>query len=400
MEAFVADWISLLLRWLHVVAGAAWVGTSFYFVRLNHQLRPPRLPRKGLEGELWAVHGGRLYGVGRYAPDPGLLPETLHWFHWEAYATWLSGFSLLVLVYYLGSEAVLVDAATSPLGHRSAVAIGIGSLAASWVVYDGLCRSPLVRSPRAFAGVGFALGTALAWLLSQCLSPRAAYVHMGAALGTLMAANVFRVIIPNQKRIVAALRAGQAADPALGAAAAARSLHNNYLTLPVIFTMIGIHHPVTYGHRFGWAVLATLCLIGAAVRHHFNLRARGQRNAWLLPAAAAAVVALGWILLPRAGTPAGGAKPEEGRVSFAQVRPIIERRCATCHAERPTSEHFPVAPLGVVLETPQQIHALAHRIRAFAVESHAMPLGNLTAMSLQERETLSRWIDDGAPIGP
>lgn len=400
MEAFVAEWISLVLRWLHVVAGAAWVGTSFYFMRLNNQMRPPRERRKGLEGELWAVHGGRLYGVGRYEAEPELLPETLHWFQWEAYVTWLSGFSLLVLVYYLGSEAVLVDAATSPLGHRSAVAIGIGSLAASWVVYDGLCRSPLVRSPRAFAGVGFALGTALAWLLSQWLSPRAAYVHIGAALGTLMAANVFRVIVPNQKRIVAAMRAGRAADPALGAAAAARSLHNNYMTLPVIFLMVSQHHPVTYGHRWGWAILAALCLIGATVRHHFNLRARGQGNAWLLPMTAAAVVALGWILMPRPGTPADGGRQEQGRVSFADVRPIIERRCATCHATQPANEHFPVAPLGVVLETPQQIRSMAHRIRAFAVESHAMPLGNLTTMSQQERETLGRWIDHGAPIEP
>jgi uncharacterized membrane protein len=172
------------------------------------------------------------------------------------------------------------------------------------------------------------------------------------------------------------------------------------MTLPVIFLMVSQHHPVTYGHRWGWAILAALCLIGAAVRHHFNLRARGVGNAWLLPMTAAAVVTLGWILMPRPGTPADVGRQEEGRVSFAEVRPIIERRCATCHATRPTNEHFPVAPLGVVLETPQQIRSMAHRIRAFAVESHAMPLGNLTTMSQQERETLGRWIDDGAPIEP
>lgn len=400
MDPYLTDWLSLLLRWLHVVAGAAWIGTSFYFTRLGHRMRAPREGRAGVVGDLWAVHGGGLFHVEKLEAEPEHLPETLHWFQWEAYVTWLSGFSLLVVVYYLGAAASLVDAATDAPSHAVATLLGIASLLLSWLVYDGLCRSPLARSPRAFAGVGFTLGTALAWALGQVLSPRAAYIHVGAALGTLMAANVFRVIIPNQRRIVAAMREGASPDPALGLAAAARSLHNNYLTLPVLFIMVSQHYPITYGHASSWAILAALCAIGAGVRHHFNLRARGRRSVWLLPAAAAALVTLAWIVRPRPAALTVGAIRADERVSFAQVQPIILRRCTSCHATRPGSPLFSAPPLGVVLETPQQIQQLARRIRSFAVDSHVMPLGNATAMSDDERALLARWIDHGAAISP
>ena len=397
MDAHLAQWLNLALRWGHVITGIAWIGTSFYFNWLNARIAPAARPEPGVAGELWSVHGGGFYRVVKYSVAPDRIPEKLHWFKWEAYATWITGFALLVLIYYLQADAYLVRSDHAGPSPAPAVGIGVGALLASWLVYDALCRSPLARSSLALAGTGFTVMTALAWGLSQVLAPRAAYIHVGAALGTIMAANVFRVIIPSQKEMVVAMTLGRAPDAALGTQAALRSLHNNYLTLPVLFVMVSSHYPATYGHALNWAILAGLALVGAGTRHWFNLRNQGRRNAWLLPGAALGMVALGVVTAPHSGsgTPrAGGADA----ASFAAVRVVIAQRCAPCHSSAPTMAGLPAAPQGVVLDTPDQIRTQAERIQAVAVLSETMPLGNLTGMTPQERALLGRWIRAGAPI--
>ncbi|HYT71369.1 MAG TPA: urate hydroxylase PuuD [Gemmatimonadales bacterium] len=402
MDAHLAQWLNLVLRWIHVVTGAAWIGTSFYFNWLNSRLAPPARPEAGVGGELWAVHGGGFYRVVKYAVGPEHLPGTLHWFKWEAYATWLSGIALLVFVYYLGAAAYLIDPQVARLDTTAAIAVGVGTLVAAWLVYDALCRSPLGRVPLVLATVLFALGTALAWGLAQLLSPRAAYIHVGAALGTIMAANVFRVIIPSQRDMVAALAQARAPDSRLGEQAALRSLHNNYLTLPVLFIMVSGHYPATYGHRLSWLILAGLTLVGVATRHWFNLRnqGRGLPNAWLLPGAAVAVAALAVVTAPPGGADgraAVGSRAADA-ASFADVRVIVARRCAPCHSAAPTVPGIAAAPSGVALDTPQEIRAGAERILAVAVQTRTMPLGNVTGMTDEERELVRHWIRAGAKL--
>ena len=397
MSAHLEQWLNLALRWAHVITGIAWIGTSFYFNWLNSRLAPPPPERQepGVAGELWSVHGGGFYRVVKYTVAPRELPRTLHWFKWEAYATWLTGFALLVLVYYLGAASFLVDPRVARLSPGAGVAVGVGTLIVSWVVYDALCRSPLGARPLALGATLFVLATALAWGLSQLLSPRAAYLHVGAAIGTIMAANVLMVIIPAQRDMVAALAAGRAPDAARGKQGALRSLHNNYLTLPVLFIMVSSHYPATYGHRLNWAILAGLAVIGVATRHWFNLRNQGRKNVWMLPAAGLALIALALATAPRAGP---GASSIGAQVSFADVRLIVARRCAGCHSSAPTTPGIPAAPLGVLLDTPDQIRANAPRILAVAVDAQTMPLGNLTGMTPEERELLGKWIRAGAAL--
>jgi len=397
VSAHLEQWLNLALRWAHVITGVAWIGTSFYFNWLNSRLAPPPPERRepGVAGELWSVHGGGFYRVVKYTVAPGELPRTLHWFKWEAYATWLTGFALLVLVYYLGAASFLVDPQISRLSPGVGVAVGVATLILSWLVYDALCRSPLGARPLALGATLFLLAAALAWALARLLSPRAAYLHVGAAIGTIMAANVLMVIIPAQRDMVAALAAGRPPDAARGQQGALRSLHNNYLTLPVLFIMVSSHYPATYGHRLNWAILAGLAVIGVATRHWFNLRNQGRRNVWILPAAALALVALALATAPRPGPvePGNGA-----HVSFAEVRVIVARRCAGCHSSAPTTPGIPAAPLGVLLDTPDEIRANAPRILAVAVDARTMPLGNLTGMTPEERELVGRWIRAGASL--
>ena len=397
MSAHLEQWLNLALRWAHVITGIAWIGTSFYFNWLNGRLTPPPPERRepGVVGELWSVHGGGFYRVVKYTVAPGELPRTLHWFKWEAYATWLTGFALLVLVYYLGAASFLVDPRVARLSPGAGVALGVATLIVSWLVYDALCRSPLGARPLALGVTLFLLATALAWGLTQLLSPRAAYLHVGGAIGTIMAANVLMVIIPAQRDMVVALTAGRSPDAARGQQGALRSLHNNYLTLPVLYIMVSSHYPGTYGHKLNWAILAGLAVIGVATRHWFNLRNQGRRNVWILPAAALALVALAVVTAPRSG-PASAAAG--GQVSFADVRVIVARRCAGCHSSAPTTPGIPVAPLGMLLDTPDEIRANAPRILAVAVDAQTMPLGNLTGMTPEERELVGRWIRTGATL--
>lgn len=396
MSAHLEQWLSLVLRWAHVITGVSWIGTSFYFNWLNWRVAPPETPEPGVAGELWSVHGGGFYRVVKYSVAPARLPRTLHWFKWEAYATWWSGFSLLVLLYYVGAREYLLDPAVSSIGPAAAVALGIATLVVCWIVYDLLCRSPLASHPAAFAAVGLLLVTALAWGLGHVCSARAAYLHVGAALGTIMAANVFRVIIPAQRDMVAALSAGAQPDAARGRQGALRSLHNNYLTLPVLFVMVSNHYPATYGNAWGWAILAVLFVIGVLVRHWFNLRNAGRRNAWLLPAAVAGLTALAAVTAPRR---TGGLTPGgTDSVSFADIRIVIARRCAPCHSSTPTYPGVTAAPAGVMLDTPDQIQARAERIAERAVVQQTMPLGNVTGITAEERALLGRWVSSGAPL--
>ena len=400
MDAHLSQWLNLALRWGHVITGVAWIGTSFYFNWLSSRLAPPPTERAepGVAGELWSVHGGGFYRVVKYTVAPAALPSTLHWFKWEAYATWLSGFALLVLIYYFDAAAYLVDPQVSTLSPGAAIAVGVGALVGSWLVYDALCRSRLGHAPLALAGTLFVLGVALAWGLMQLFAPRAAYLHVGAAIGTIMAANVLMVIIPAQRAMVAALALGRLPDATRGRQAALRSLHNNYFTLPVLFIMVSSHYPATYGHRLNWLILAGLAVVGVATRHWFNLRNQGRHNVWLLPGAAVAMVAIALVTAPRRDVAASGPAALERGVSFADVRVIVARRCAPCHSAAPTVAGLAAAPLGVALDTPQEIRARAERILAVAVETHAMPLGNVTAMTDQERALLGNWISSGAAL--
>jgi len=390
------SWLNLALRWGHVITGIAWIGTSFYFNWLNSRIAPPTARSEpGVAGELWSVHGGGFYRFVKYAVAPAQLPATLHWFKWEAYATWLTGVSLLALIYYLQAGAFLV-APGSGLAPGVVIGIGIGSLVVSWLVYDGLCRSPLGGRPVLLTGLGFALVTALAWALSRVMSPRAAYLHVGAAIGTIMAANVLMVIIPSQQAMVAALARGQPPDAQRGKQAALRSLHNNYLTLPVLFIMVSNHYPATYGSWLNWAILAGLSVVGALTRHWFNLRNQGRRAGWILPAAALGMVGLAFVTQPkRPPAPPAGAG---AGVAFTDVRVVIARRCAACHSATPTLPGFAAAPAGVLLDTPDQIRSQAPRIEAVAVTTQTMPFGNVTGMTTDERELLGRWIREGARL--
>lgn len=379
-----AEWLNLAIRWLHLTAGIAWIGSSFYFVWLdNHLTRPAE---GDASGELWSVHGGGFYHNQKYQVAPAAMPERLHWFKWEAYFTWISGFSLLVLVYYVGAQSFLIDPAKAPLSPGTAIGIGLAALAIGWLVYDGLCRSPVGSSNLALGVFWFVCLLFAAVILDGLLSSRAAYLHIGAIIGTVMVANVFLIIIPNQRKVVADLIAGRAPDPALGAAAKQRSLHNNYMTLPVLFIMISPHYPVTYGAERPWLVLALLGLTGVAVRHVFNLRGRGRATGPAIGAAAAlAFATVTYVSLEK-----GGASAAAGTLAYADVEPILAAHCASCHNVDPP-------PLGVALDSWERVSAASARIRRVAVDSHAMPLGNPTGMTEEERRKLGAWIAAGSP---
>jgi uncharacterized membrane protein len=396
-QTYLSDWAHLLLRWGHLVFGAAWIGTSFYFNWLNNQLRPPREPEKGVGGELWAVHGGYFYRVIKYQVAPDKLPETLHWFKWEAYLTWLTGLGLMLVVYWLQADIYMVGPAG--LSPATAVHIGAGTLVVGFLAYHFLCKTPLVDNRPLFAVLGLAAVGGIAYGLSQVLGARAAYMHVGALLGTCMALNVFFVIIPNQRLMVKDMIAGKEPDARVGKAGALRSLHNNYMTLPVLWIMVSNHFPHTFGHAEGWAILAAVTVIGGGIRHWFNLRGRGIANAWLLPAAAVATVALVVAASPAAKRWLGaGPAKRDTPVAFAEVQSIITTRCVPCHATTPTMSGFASAPKGLLLEKPEQIKAQAGQIDAFAVRTNTMPLANLTQMTDAERAALAAWIAAGAPV--
>ena len=378
------DWGNLLFRWLHVVAAIAWIGASFYFIALDNHLRPPedaRDARRGVGGETWEIHGGGFYRIEKFRVAPETLPEPLHWFKWEAYTTWLSGFALMVVVFYARADTYLVDPSVRDLSSGEAIAISIAGLVLAWLVYDGLCRV-LGDQPLLLALGVFAFVAASAWGASELFAGRAAYVQVGAMIGTMMVGNVFFVIIPAHWELVRAKEAGREPDPAANARGKLRSVHNNYLTLPVVFAMISNHFPFTYGHSRGWIILVALMAVGAWVRHYFNVRHSG-RNLWLIPVTAAvAVVAIALAIRPSDTVSQATSGPPP---SFSEVQAIVEQRCVTCHSGLS-------APQGVRLETRAQIESRTGQIEQQAVVTKAMPLGNATKMTQEERDTLARWI--------
>jgi len=393
IDPYVTDWLNLLTRWLHVIAGIVWIGSSFYFIALDNHLRPPQDEREreaGIGGETWEIHGGGFYNIKKYLVAPRVLPETLHWFKWEAYTTWLSGFALMIVLYYLNADTYLIDKSVADLSTGEAVAISIALLVAAWLVYDGLCRL-LAARPFVLAAVLLGLITLAAWGIGHLFSGRAMYLQVGAMLGTMMVGNVFFVIIPAHWELVRAKQAGREPDPAANARGKLRSVHNNYLTLPVVFTMLSNHFPFTYGHSYSWLILVVLLVIGAWVRHFFNLRHMGRTVWWIPVTAAIAIAVLAILIRPKnesaAGTPA---------VQFTQIARIVDQRCAACHSQHPTK--VSEAPRGIKLDTPEEIKTQAAAIEQQAVQTEAMPLGNVTGMTKAERDLLGRWIAQGARI--
>ncbi len=392
------EWLNLAIRWFHLTAGIAWIGSSFYFVWLDNHLVPPK--EGEATGEVWSVHGGGFYHKQKYAVAPAKMPEDLHWFKWEAYTTWITGFSLLVLIYWVGAESFLIDPAKAQLSQGAAIGIGAAALVVGWLVYDGLCRSPLGRDNRVLGAAWFAFLVLAAWALNCVFNARGAYLHVGAMIGTVMVANVFFVIIPNQRKAVAQLMRGEAPDPALGKAGKQRSLHNNYMTLPVLFIMISHHYAMTFGAARPWLVLALLGLTGVAVRHVFNLRHRGEKTGRaMVVAGAMALVSVTYVSAEKATLPAvaKAAEASQQPATWASVEPIFQKHCVSCHAAKPTSEAFTAPPLGVMLDSFDHAHAVAPRVQKVAVDAEIMPLGNMTGMTRAERDALGRWIAAGAP---
>jgi uncharacterized membrane protein len=400
MDAHYLEFLSMLVRWLHIIAGVAWIGSSFYFIWLDNSLDAPApgsdAAQKGVGGELWAVHGGGFYNPQKYLVAPAALPEKLHWFKWEAYTTWLSGTALLVLVYWLKAGTMMVDGNVRALTPLQAVGIGAASMAGSWLVYDLLCRSPLGKREGLLGLVVFLLMGALAWGLSRLLGGRAMFIHVGTAIGTIMAANVFFIIIPGQRRMVAAMKAGQTPNPADGKRAKQRSVHNNYFTLPVLFIMISNHYASTYAHAGNWAILVLMMAAGVAIRHFFNRKHKGV-YAWQYPALGAGLLGVvAWMTQPKVIE----LPPVEGEVTFNRVRAIVGQHCIQCHSPQPTFPGYTQPQAGVLLHTPADLVQNAPRLYQQVVVTRIMPLGNLTKMTDQERAVLAAWVQSGAKMEP
>ena len=392
MEAYAIDWGQLVIRWVHLITGIAWIGASFYFVFLDNSLTPPVRKEdadEGIGGELWAIHGGGFYHAMKYRVAPPALPETLHWFKWEAYWTWMSGFALFIVMYYAHADLYMIDRSVADLAPWQAVAISVALLLAGWVFYDQLCKRAGLDRERVVAVAIIAFFTLVAWGLSHVFSGRAMFIQVGAMMGTIMAWNVFFVIIPGQRKLVEAKARNAVPDPVYGLRGKQRSVHNNYFTLPVLFIMISNHYPMTFGYRHAWLLLIAILLLAAYVRHFFNLRHKG-RTVWAIPITAAiATLVIAIAIAPE--------KPKAAAYTFADVQKIVAQRCAPCHAAKPTQAGFNEAPKGVVLDTPEAIVANAQKISEQAVLTQAMPIGNLTGMTDAERAVLAGWLAAGAP---
>jgi uncharacterized membrane protein len=396
LDAYTTEWLDLVFRWFHAIAAIVWIGTSFYFVALDNHLLPPKDDHdreRGVGGEVWEIHGGGFYRIEKFRVAPPALPEPLHWFKWEAYTTWFSGFALLIVLYYLNAGTYLIDPGVADLAVWQAVLASAGGLVVAWLVYDGLCR--LLGGREALLGGAIAGLTVLAaWGSGRLFSAHAAWLQVGAMLGTIMAANVLFNIIPAHRELIRAKEAGREPDAAPGLEAKRRSVHNNYLTLPVLVTMLSGHFAFLYGHRHAWLVLVCLLAVGAFVRHYFNLRHRG-RTVWAIPVVAAlAIAGLAVALRPQGSTGGSSARG----VPFATARRIVSERCVPCHSQHPTNRTFTSAPLGIEFDTAEEIHRQAAQIEQQAVDSKAMPLGNLTGMTQAERDLLGTWIRAGAAI--
>ncbi len=386
MEIDFAAWLGLALRWFHLITGIAWIGSSFYFIWLDNSQTPPADKADkaaGVTGELWAVHGGGFYHKKKYAVAPAHMPEDLHWFKWEAYFTWISGFLLLSLVYYYGASVYLIDRAKMDIDPLEATLIGLGFIVGGWVFYDTLCKTAIGKNNRVFGCIWFAALTAAAYALNHIFSGRGAYIHVGAIIGTVMAANVFMVIIPNQKKVVAALLAGEKPSPQLGIKAKQRSVHNNYMTLPVLLVMISNHYPMLFGNADNWLILAGLSASVWPIRQFFILHHKGKTNYWYPIVGVAGFI--GVMLFASAGTQPVAATD---KVSAAEVRAIIRTHCSACHSDMPTHTGIFAAPAGVMFDKMWEVRKYAAQIREQAVAHDTMPLGNETGMTAEERRKL------------
>ena len=392
-EAHMMEWLNIIVRLMHITFGIAWIGASFYFVFLENALNRTENVRDELAGNLWAVHGGGFYYLEKYKIAPKTIPKHLHWFKYEAYFTWLSGFCLLFIVYYFNAKEFLIDKNVLDINPLTAIAIGIGSFIAGWLIYDILCKTPLIKKGVLFAFIGFMIATGFAYFYAHVFSGRAAYIHFGAMLGTIMAANVFFVIIPSQKAMVKAAKEGKPLNPEPGKNASRRSLHNNYFTLPVLFVMISNHFPGTYGNKYSWAVLAAMTLGTAGVKHYLNLREKGQLSIWVMPVSVLIILATCFITAPQKET--GECKSE---ITFSEVNTVIQQRCVSCHSSHPTDNTISSAPNGVMYDTPEEIVKYKDKIMQRAIVTKTMPLNNKTNMTQDERDLLRCWIEQGAVV--
>lgn len=399
------DWLSLFVRWFHVIAGVAWIGASFYFIWLDNNLDTPPdwKKKKGIKGDLWAVHGGGFYEVAKYAYGPETMPKKLHWFKWEAYSTWLSGMALLILIYYFGASAYLIDPSVMSMTASTAIVLGLAFIFGGLAIYEMACRSPLAKYPWVFALCLVAFIVVACYLATHWFSGRGAYIHVGALIGTIMAGNVLFKIMPGQRKMVDAVANKQEIDPSWGAGAKLRSVHNNYFTLPLLFIMISNHYPMTYQHELNWLVLVLIIAISAWIRHFFNLKHLGIVKPQILISGAIAMLALSiWVSWPSDGF--SFAKPDaqhhEEKTNIAPVQEpisqqtvydLITKHCVSCHSSNPTDDIFKVAPLGVKYDSWEDIDRLAAQIYNRTSVTKDMPFMNKTQMTEEERATIATW---------
>ena len=389
-EGHLLEWLNIVVRVMHITFGIAWIGASFYFVFLENALNRTENVREELAGNLWAVHGGGFYYLEKYKVAPSVLPRHLHWFKYEAYFTWITGFAMLFIVYYFNASAMLVDKNLVKLTGLQATGISMGSFIAAWIIYDLLCKSPLRKQPLLFAGAGILLLVGFAWLYSQVFNGRAAFIHFGAMIGTLMAANVFFVIIPSQKSMVRAAKKGLLPDAQKGKNALFRSIHNNYFTLPVLFVMVSNHFPSTFGNKYQWVILSVISLGAAGIKHWLNLREQGRLSVWILPVSVLLLLSAAYVSAPQ---PSGGSCKD---VSFAEINNIIQQRCIQCHSSKPTDKVYTAPPNGVKYDTPEEIRIKKEAILQRVVLTKTMPLNNKPNMTPEERELIRCWISQGA----
>jgi uncharacterized membrane protein len=394
--AVLEAWVEFAVRWVHVITAIAWIGSSFYFIALDLGLRRDPKPPSGADGEEWQVHGGGFYHIEKYLVAPDRLPDHLIWFKWEAYSTWLSGFALLVLVYYLGGELYLIDPTVLDIPVWQGVAISIVSLAVGWVVYDALCKSPLGDNPTLLMVLLFGVLVVMSWGYTQVFSGRAALLHLGAFTATIMSANVFLIIIPNQKIVVADLKAGRTPDAKYGKIAKLRSTHNNYLTLPVLFLMLSNHYPLAFASQWNWLIAALVFLMGVTIRHFFNsMHAKKVMLWWTWAATAVIFLVIVWLssvpLQHRDAAMTPGAVRFAAAPGFEDVHSIMLGRCSMCHGADPFWDGILWAPKGVRLETEAEVAGQARAIYLQAGVTHAMPPGNLTYISAEERAAIVAW---------
>lgn len=393
LESHLMEWLNIIIRVMHITFGIAWIGASFYFVFLENALNRTEDVREELAGNLWAVHGGGFYYLEKYKVAPKTIPKDLHWFKYEAYFTWLSGFCLLFVVYYFNASAFLIDKNVLDITATEGILIGVGSFVVAWLLYDVMCKSALIKNQLAFAIIGFIILIGFAWFYCHVFSARAAYIHFGAMIGSIMVANVFFVIIPGQKEMVRCAKLGIPLDPSLGKKALARSLHNNYFTLPVLFVMVSNHFPSTFGYEYPWLILAIISLGAAGVKHYLNLKEKKQLNVWILPVSVLILLSACFISAP--STNPNECKKE---VSITEVQEIVQKRCVQCHSSTPTDDVYKVAPNGVMYDTPEDIVKKKDLIMQRVVLTKTMPQNNKTNITEEERNTIRCWIEQGASL--